>query len=72
MEISAEILNHYFLEIEGLANRFDAIPFKIAALLSECARSSSPMAKGSRCSSSSKMKLCTVKLPAAEESTWSP
>ena len=57
IEISAEILDQYFLEEEGLANRFDAIPSKIASLLSECARSSSPLPKGSRGSSRSKVKI---------------
>lgn len=51
IEISAELPNQYFLEMKGLANRFDAVSFNIAALLSECARSSSVVPKGLRGSS---------------------
>jgi hypothetical protein len=43
--------------VEGLANIFDAVPSKIASLLSECARSSSPVPKGSRGSNRSEVKI---------------
>jgi len=40
IEINTEIPSQYFLAVEGLANRFDAIPSKITWLLSDCARNS--------------------------------